>query len=276
MDDINAPIPYEWGYSWGKQLSKHRPIVNRLLKAALERDGAEVERLFRQGASLQATDSTTRRVVIYLVADCYPVMEQFVKHGMSRNDRKCEFGDHATNGCNENECLTPNGYFWGVLARALYLEAYDVAELLAANGFTAFNCFDLGWDSAVDYDRIVFSKGIKPAIHILLKHGYVFGRSSFWREKYEEYVLDCSQVVRKSCCLDPLRFKSLEPQPELESVPLFFGRKNAIERNNRRIEDNEDRIRALRAFRQQHRETGEEKAARELVNQAVIELGHKL
>lgn len=276
MNDINAPIPYEWKYSWGKQLSESQPIVNRLLKAALERDGAEVERLFQQGASLQATNSTTRRVVIYLIADCYPVMEQFVKHGMSRNDRGCEYGDHASNGCNENECLTPNGYFWGVLARALYLEAYDVAALLAANGFTAFNCFDIGFTSAIDYDRVVFREGIEPAIRILLEHGYVFGRSSFWREKYEEYVLDRPQVVRKSCCLDPLRFKALEPQPQLESVPLLFGRKDAIARNNRRIEDNADRIRALRAFRQNHRETDEQKAAREIVNQAVIELANRI
>ena len=65
---------------------------------------------------------------------------------------------------------------------------------------------------------------------------------------YEMYVLNRPQVRRKTNGLDAFRFKDYIPKPELEDVPLLLGRKEVQRRNERRIEDYDDRARAYSEF----------------------------
>ena len=276
MGDINAPIRYEWKYSW-KGRSSHPPKVNLLLKAALEKNVAEMERLFSLGATLDKTDKWTLQSVIYYVADCYPVMECFVRHGYSdRNGNLDEL----------RQCIDNDGYYVSVVARVCHLGkykpgAYKVMELLCANGFDDFACGP-GWPDY--YDEYIFEKGIEPAIKILLEHGYCFKDwSRIGREAYERYVLNRSQVRRKSCGLDPLRYSLNDPaMDKLESVPLLFGRGDAIRRNERRKEDYADRVRALREFRKAYgedrirRRIAEEERIKEFVTPLIIERARSL
>ena len=53
----------------------------------------------------------------------------------------------------------PTGYPWELAGRAYYLKAYDVMELLVANGFDGFMCNDIGWDSPWYADSHIIRTG---------------------------------------------------------------------------------------------------------------------
>ena len=247
MNSIDEAISYTWTLGWGEQLSKWKPIVNRLLKAIIEENVAEIDALLAEGASLKACDSITLRRVLYHVADNYPVMARLVANGVSRIGN--DIDTIGNNGINDVKCLTPSGYRWGLTARAYYLKAYDVMDLLAANGFDDFACYDNGWDETWEADDHILRTGDEKGLKILLENGYVFSCSPFYRSQYEKYVLNRTQVKRKTAGLDPLKFKNAAPQLSYEEEPLLFGRKEAKARNARRREDYEDRVRALKEFR---------------------------
>lgn len=171
MANINSPIPYQWRLGWGDGVGG-RPIVTPLLKAVIEKNLPEMERLASQGASLKASDKTTLRRILFHVADCYPVMEWLVKHGVSRIGHDLDV--NGNNGINDAQCLSPAGYSWGLTARAYYLKAYDVMDLLAAHGFDNFTCYDLGWDEAWEADDHILRKGDAKGLKVLLENGYVF------------------------------------------------------------------------------------------------------
>ena len=43
----NEPIPYRWTLGWDEGMVSPRPTVNRLLKAMIEKNANEMERLFQ-------------------------------------------------------------------------------------------------------------------------------------------------------------------------------------------------------------------------------------
>ena len=45
--DINEPISYRWTLGWDEGMVSPRPTVNRLLKAMIEKNANEMERLFQ-------------------------------------------------------------------------------------------------------------------------------------------------------------------------------------------------------------------------------------
>lgn len=245
MANINSPIPYQWRLGWGEGVGG-QPIVTPLLKAVIEKNLPEMERLAAQGASLKASDKTTLRRILFHVADCYPVMEWLVKHGVSRIGHDLDV--NGNNGINDAQCLSPAGYSWGLTARAYYLKAYDVMDLLAAHGFDNFTCYDLGWDEAWEADDHILRKGDAKGLKVLLENGYVFQDFPFYRKYYELYVLGRAQVRRRTIGLDHCKFSKSVPSPRYEDEPLIFGRKEAKARNARRREDYEDRARAHREF----------------------------
>ena len=52
--DINEEINYTWQFGWDKKgYGEPRPIVNRLLRAIIEKNVDEMESLFDKGASLE-------------------------------------------------------------------------------------------------------------------------------------------------------------------------------------------------------------------------------
>lgn len=242
MVNINAPIRYKWNLGWGEGIGQDRPVVNLLLKAIIEKNVVEMDKLYKQGASLKACDKTTLRRVLFHVVDNYPVMEWLVKHGVSRIGRDVDI--NGNNGINDEISISPAGYQWALAGRAYYLKAYNVMNLLCAYGFSEFGCYEEGWEDTWYADRQIFRTGDEKAIKILLENGYIFDD---WRD-YEKYVLPRSQVKRKTIGLDPLKFSRGIPTPSYETVPLLFGKKDVERRNKRRQEDYEDRVRAYKEF----------------------------
>lgn len=245
MNTIDESIPYSWTLGWGSTRTK--PVVNRLMKAIIEKDVSEMDVLFAQGASLKACDAATLKRAIFYVADSYPVMARLVANGVSRVGNDIDV--NGDNGINDVACVSPHDYRWGLTARAYYLKAYDVMDLLAANGFDDFTCYDKGWDETWEADDHIFRTGDEKGLKVLLENGYNFDRGPFYYRQYDKYVVNRSQVKRKTVGLDPLKFRSAQPRLTLEEEPLLFGRKEAKARNTRRREDFEDRVRALKEFR---------------------------
>lgn len=236
MIDIDKPIPYKWPYRW-EQHVKEAPVMNRLLKAILEKDVPEMNCLFANGATLGGADTETLQTVLCIVADNLPVMRCLVQHGLSR----LMVESYVAKEC--NVCITPGGYCPGLIARAYHLGAYDVMDLLAQNGFNYFNYYD-GLDEQYYVDHYIIRNKDERGLKILIENGYVFRK-----REYQEFVINRPQVKRKSLGLDSRRFWNEIPEPILESVPLVFGRKDAQYRNERRIEDYKDMLRVHEEFK---------------------------
>ena len=122
-------------------------------------------------------------------------------------------------------------------------------DLLAAHGFNDFRCYDdFLWDGYWEADDHILREDDPKGLKVLLENGYVFSDLPFYRKYYELYVLDRPQVKRKTIGLDNWKFKESVPEPKYEAEPWIFGRKEAKERNARRYEDYEDRVRAHSEF----------------------------
>lgn len=244
MSDINAPIPYRWNLGWGSGVCG-KPIVNPLLKAVIESDIAEMDRLAALGATLHACDANTLRRVLHHKVTSYVVMKWLLRHGLSRVDPDPVRLDAQSSLC-------PNGYSWGLIGRAYYLKAYEVMDLLAAHGFREFYCYDPMWSDGWEADKHILRNGDERGLKILLENGYVFEDSRFYRPYFQRYVMERPQVRRKSIGLDFCNTGREVPLPAYERVPLIFGRREAQARNARLREDYEDRVRARREFLQCH------------------------
>ena len=132
MKDINAEIKYDWKYTW-EGVSEEKPEVNLLLKAIIEHDIGQLEDLYKQGATLEKCNKTTLQRILYEVMDDYKMIEWLVNHGMSQkrvDHEKITWG----------ECISTSGYVWGLPARAYYVGAYDVFDLLCSHGYANFDC----------------------------------------------------------------------------------------------------------------------------------------
>ena len=121
---INDPINYQWQWGWDG-MSDSKPTVNRLIKAMLERNIGEMERLFSVGAAWEACNENTFGRTLFIVMDDYSLIKCLVKHG---------FTAIYTEGSNK-QCYDSQGYCWGYIGRAWTVKAFDVMELLAQNGF---------------------------------------------------------------------------------------------------------------------------------------------
>lgn len=174
-------------------------------------------------------------------------MKWLVDHGMSRISNDIDV--NGDNGINKDECYSPSGYCCGLSARAYYLKAYDVFDLLCEHGFSNFSCFDDGWKDSVEVDNYILQRGDERAIKILLSNGYTFSMFSYVKKQqyYGYYVLNRPQVQRKSVGLDSRKWSGDIPRPKFEKVPLLFGKKEIIARNSRRQEDYQE-VRAYNEF----------------------------
>lgn len=241
MDNVNAPISYTWRFGWS---SKEEPKVNPLIKAILEKNVGEMESLFNLGASIDETDFPTLERALYFVVDNYPVMKCLVNHGFSIIDNFVRYSIGLT--CNKlsADCVSPEGCTSGMSGRAYYLGAYDVFELLVAQGFDSFHCYEKGWKNARHLDKEIFMTQNERGIRILLEHSY-----DVPIEYYQDIILNRPQVPRKSIALDSAKFSKRKHTYSEEDVPLLFGRKDAIRRNSRRKEDYYDWLRAYNEFK---------------------------
>lgn len=241
--DINEEIQYKWEFGWTiENMSNPKPIVNRLIKAIIEGDVSEMQYLYKKGASIKGTDNATFQRVLFHVINKYGTIEWLVNHGMTSE--------------NTRHCIGVDGYVWGMLARAWYVKAYDVMELLAYYGF---ECLTFCINGNVWYtDRLIFEKDDICAMKILKEHGFIeevnfvrgFPYSRFRGEYPESKVtlfLNTHPIIkRKSVGLDNWKFSKI-PEPELEKEGLF-NRKKVQERNEIRIADYKDRLRAQKEY----------------------------
>lgn len=243
MYNINEPIAYNWTFGWSVDgMSNPKPIVNRLLKAIIEKDTSQMEDLYRKNATLEEINKETFERVLYHVIDTYDVISWLVKHGMSSDVF--------------SYCIEPDGYIWGLIARAWYLHAYDVMDLLAYHGFDRLSfCINgKGWN----IESLIFERDDVRAMKILKEHGYiededyVYGypypiyRRQYPNSKVTAYLEENPIIIRKSMGLDNFKFHKI-PKPELERETLFH-RKEIRKRNEIKIVDYNDRIRAQKEY----------------------------
>lgn len=245
--DINEPILYKWTLGWDKEgMVNPNPTVNRLLKAMIEKNVGEMERLFRQGASLKKTDKETLHRVLYHVLDDYEVIACLVQHGfISYNGSFLTGSDYYV----EDECWNPHGYRSGLPGRAWSLKSYKVVKLLVDNGFenmsfTAMNQF-------YNAERLCFQNNDIETIKWLVENGKPINHyDTLWREYpnsiVTQYLENIPIIKRRSLLLDPLLFDTI-PEPELIKAGFFSG-KAVKEKNARILANHEDRVAAQKRF----------------------------
>lgn len=244
ISNIDGPITYDWKFGWSVEgMTNPKPIVNRLLKAIIEGDIQEMENLYRHGATIKKVDEDTFCRILYHIVDKYDVIHWLLQHGMTSK--------------NTAACIDQDGYLWGLLARAWYIKAYNVMELLAYYGFDKMS-FCIKGESWY-MDELIFKYGDVKAIKILKEHGYIeevnwvrgysysIFRQKFPNSKVTEYLENNPLIKRKSVGLDQYKFDEI-PKPELEKVGLFH-KKEIIKRNEIKIDDYNDRIRAQKEYR---------------------------
>lgn len=247
--DINEKIPYKWPFGWNAEdMGQNEPEVNRLMKAIIEKNINEMNLLFSKGATIQAIDkSTFQRAIFHLLGE-YDVVKCLVEHGFIRI-----FGDFV------DECIEPETYTWGILARAWYIGSYngkyDIFELLAKSGFSNMDFCSRG-QMYYGAGLIVEKNDIRAAL-ILMENGYDRDKFLGYQNKYPgseviKYLINHPVIHRKSIALDSCKFSEI-PYPKLET-PGFFHRKRTQENNSLLIKDYEDRIEAQNQFK---RELGE-------------------
>lgn len=241
--DINAPIQYEWKLGWDKDgMSESRPTVNPLLKAIIEKDVDEMERLFAQGATLKKINKSTLERAVFHILDDYQVVSCMVKHGF-----------HGFFGAFEYfECVAPDAYIWKPLARAWYLGAYSVFELLAKYGFSNQLWFCIGGEVTYDVEKLIVAKNDLRAAKILLEYGYPRVSFEFLRNQYPNsnvmrYLDEHPVLNRKLLSLDNCRFKTIK-KPEMEK-PGLFNRKRVEKRNSDMMADYMNRLEAQQNLR---------------------------
>lgn len=237
MQNIDQIIPYNWPFGWSVEgMANPQPIVNRFLKVIIEGEIPLMESLYQQGATLESIDKETFHRVLYHIINKYDVMSWLIRHGMSFQ--------------NTDYCIDPDGYRWGLIARAWYIGAYDVMELLAYYGFNElYFCVNgNGWDAA----ELMFKNGDVQAMKILKEHGYIeavdyaYGIPySIYRRKYPNskvtlYLEENPVIRRKSVGMDYLKFRRI-PEPKLEKEGILH-RKDSRRRNEIVMADYNDRI----------------------------------
>ena len=227
--NINDEISYNWTVGWKKEdMASPRPIVNPLLKAILEKDIKQRKYLFQQGAELEKVDKCTFERVLYHVLDNKEVIQLLIEHGFHGI-----FGNFTS-----FQCVTPQAYCSGLIARAWQLGAYDVMELLAQNGFSYSMYYYFIMDQDYDMDEECFKRGDVRAIKILVENGlppstFDWACKKYPNSKVTRYLNDDADIEYNSIALSPYLFTPI-PKPKLEKVGFFF-RKSTIAANEKLI-----------------------------------------
>ena len=249
--DINEPISYRWTLGWDEGMVSPRPTVNRLLKAMIEKNANEMERLFQQGASLKKTDKETLQRVLYHVLDDYDVIACLVRHGFtSQYGAMIMKSDYYA----DDECWSPYGYGSGLPGRAWSMKSYKVLKLLVDQGFEKMS-FSIK-DQFYDAEELSYQREEIDVVKLFLENGRSIEHyeiSNFFRRyptnKITKFLEGYPLIKRRSALLDPLLFKKI-PEPQLVKVG-FFGKKAAQEKNNRILADYNDRVAAQKRFIEQ-------------------------
>lgn len=252
---VNDPIHYRWTLGWDPEgITEPKPVVNPLIKALLEHDYQEMDVLYRKGARLNAANNDTLLRTLFHIAGDYRTIRWLVEHGL--------YGDsymrHDKDGANGSECVGPDGYITGAIARAWILGSYESMALLASRGFDYMHICVGGekWE----LDELICQKNDVRAMRLLREHGYRVQPWDHedWNFKRLKRKFPTSTVIkdmeehplvkRKSVGLDGERLAVAPLEgPKLVKVRFFHReedeRWNALERA-----DYDDRVRAQKEF----------------------------
>ena len=247
--DINEPIPYRWTLGWDEGMVSPRPTVNRLLKAMIEKNANEMERLFQQGAIIKRTDKETLQRVLYHVLDDYDVIACLVRHGFtSRYGAMIRRSDYYA----DDECWSPYAYGSGLPGRAWSMKSYKVLKLLVDEGFEKMY-FSIK-DQFYEAEKLSYEREEIEVVKLFLENGRLTTYyDSYFRNhpnnKITKFLQERPVIKRRSALLDPWLFKKI-PEPQLIKVG-FFGKKAAQEKNDRILADYKDRVAAQKRFIEQ-------------------------
>ena len=239
---INDPISYQWRWGW-KEMADSKPMVNRLIKAMLEKNVFEMERLFSIGATLKGCNKSTFGRTLFMVIDDYSLVKCLVKHGFT--------AIYTDGNYMNSQCYDSNGYCWGYIARAWSLKAFDVVELLAQNGFEDLTIHFINNTDYTDLDEVIFLYNDVRTAKILLENGYPRRTMEKLSEKYPEskvskYLIDNPVIHRKTICLSGCKYGNY-PKPKLEKGNIF-NKKKIEEHNKELMADYDDFIMAQNRF----------------------------
>lgn len=247
--DINEPISYRWTLGWDEGMVSPGPTVNRLLKAMIEKNANEMERLFQQGASLKKTDKETLQRVLYHVLDDYDVVACLIRHGFtSRYGAMIKKSEYYA----DDECWSPYAYGSGLPGRAWSMKSYKVLKLLVDQGFEKMS-FSIK-DQFYDAEELSYEREEIEVVKLFLENGrlathYDLYFRNYPNNKITRFLQGRPVIKRRSALLDPCLFSKI-PEPQLIKVG-FFGGKSAREKNERILADHEDRINAQKMFIEQ-------------------------
>ena len=249
--DINEPISYRWTLGWDEGMVSPRPTVNRLLKAMIEKNANEMERLFQQGASLKKTDQETLQRVLYHVLDDYDVIACIVRHGFtSRYGAMIRRSEYYA----DDECISPYAYYSGLPGRAWELKSYKVLKLLVDQGFEEMSFKPK--NEMYDAEELSYEREEIEVVKLFLENGRSIEHyeiRNFFRRyptnKITKFLEGYPLIKRRSALFEPYLFKKI-PEPRLIKVG-FFGKKAAQEKNNRILADYNDRVAAQKRFIEQ-------------------------
>lgn len=249
--DINEPISYRWTLGWDEGMVSPRPTVNRLLKAMIEKNATEMERLFQQGASLKRTNKETFQRVLYHVLDDYDVVACLVRHGFtSRYGAMIKKSDYYA----DDECWSPYAYGSGLPGRAWAMKSYKVLKLLVDQGFEKMS-YSIK-DQFYDAEELSYKREEIEVVKLFLENGRLINHyelrnyfSNYPNNKITKFLQSRPVIHRRSALLDPGLFSEI-PEPQLIKVG-FFGGKVAREKNERILADHADRINAQKRFIEQ-------------------------
>lgn len=239
--NINGQIAYEWRLGWSG-MSEPKPVVNRLIKAILEKNVPEMERLFACGAEIKACNEGTFGRTLFYVLNNYAVINSLVQHGFTAIYPYSGFRDNF-------ECYDSDGYCWGCLGRAWRLGAYDVVRLLAQNGFKATQ---IHYKGDVYYvEELVFANDDIKTTKILLENGFfrktIEEISSRYPNSKVTYFLQENAVIhRETIALSNFKYSEY-PKPKLKK-PGLFNKKRVKAYNDMLMADYYDYIRAHNQF----------------------------
>lgn len=258
MSKINEEIKMEFPFDWTDGLGQEKPCVNRLLQAIIRGDVKEMNMLFDKGATIDAMDDITFRVVINKVLSSYKnryeIVNCLVGHGFN-----CLRTEAGASKYNDDFGLTSGGYSVGLFALAYYNNDIKLAQLLIDNGFfemysTIRNNEYTG--EGIDVRRKLFKQQIDwNMIRYLLSQSLpkceiIDGLARYYSQDSARDVMENVKVKRIGFALDPCQYSEIE-KPQLEKE-TFFNRRKIREENALLMEDYEDRVHAQEIFIQKH------------------------
>lgn len=173
MSNLDAPIYYNFPWSWSESCLGRKPVINPLMKAIIEQNISEMYSLINRGAKIEALDRLTLQKTIWYHIKNIKIFQFFIDNGARGYYQQGYFVNDKISRLIEN-CVNDHrdGYSAATVAWAYYCGAYDVFELLLSNGYFGKNiCFDGAKNQSTDLIKVIFERNDVNTIKMLMEYG---------------------------------------------------------------------------------------------------------